>query len=118
MLLFLGISYFWPPTLAKLSLVVLYHRINPGKKYRTALYIIAFIVTAYTLTFTIILVVPCNPLNPGTTDCLNNCALAQAILNITTDGVLIIMPIITVWGLQLPMKQKVAVGFILALGSA
>lgn len=118
MLLFLGISYFWPPTLAKLSLIVLYHRINPSKPYRQALYLVAFVILTYTLVFTLILAVPCNPLAPGTTECLNNCALAQAILNISSDGALIIMPIITVWGLQLPSKQKIAVGIILALGSA
>lgn len=117
MLLFLGVSYFWPPTLAKLSLLVLYHRINPGRRYRLALYAIAAAVTIYTLVFTAILSGPCNPLHSGTTTCLNNLALAQAILNISTDGVLIIMPMVTLWGLQMERKQKVAVGFILALGS-
>ncbi|PSR90738.1 hypothetical protein BD289DRAFT_208574 [Coniella lustricola] len=117
MLLFLGVSYFWPPTLAKLSLIILYHRINPSRNYRLALYGIAFACTTYTLVFTIILSVPCNPLHDGTTTCLNNLALAQAILNITTDGVLIIMPVITLYGLQMPRKQKVTVGLILGLGS-
>lgn len=117
MLLFLGVSYFWPPTLAKLSLIVLYHRINPSRPYRLALYAIAFACTTYTLVFTIILSVPCNPLHEGTTTCLNNIALAQAILNISTDGVLIIMPVITLHGLQMPRKQKVTVGLILGLGS-
>lgn len=117
MLLFLGVSYFWPPTLAKLSLLVLYHRINPGRRYRLALYAIAAAVIIYTLVFTVILSVPCNPLHTGTTTCLNNLALAQAILNIVTDGVLIIMPMVTLWGLQMERKQKVTVGFILALGS-
>lgn len=119
MLLFLGISYFWPPTLAKLSLLVLYHRINPGRHYRQALYAIGATVIIYTLAFTIILSAPCNPLNAdaGTPTCLNNLALAQAILNISTDGVLIIMPMVTLWGLQMERKQKVAVACILALGS-
>lgn len=117
MLLFLGVSYFWPPTLAKLSLLVLYHRINPGRRYRLALYAIAAAVIIYTLVFTVILSVPCNPLHTGTATCLNNLALAQAILNIVTDGVLIIMPMVTLWGLQMERKQKVTVGFILALGS-
>lgn len=117
MLLFLGISYFWPPTLAKLSLVVLYHRINPGRAYRLILYSIAAACTVYTLVFTVVLAAPCNPLREGTATCLNNIALAQAILNISTDGVLVIMPVVTIWSLQMPVKQKIAVGCILALGS-
>lgn len=119
MLLFLGVSYFWPPTLAKLSLVVLYHRINPSRRYRQALYAIAAVCTIYTLVFTVMLAASCNPLRnaPGTTTCLNNLALAQAILNISTDGVLVIMPMVTLWGLQMERKQKITVGCILALGS-
>ncbi|KAJ4386156.1 hypothetical protein N0V93_009049 [Gnomoniopsis smithogilvyi] len=117
MLLFLGVSYFWPPTLAKLSLIVLYHRINPRFKFRLALYAIAFICIVYTLVFSIILSGPCNPLTTGNTTCLNNLALAQAILNISTDGVLIIMPVVTLWDLQMERTQKIAVGCILALGS-
>lgn len=116
-LLFLGVSYFWPPTLAKLSLIVLYHRINPKYHFRLALYAIAFTCTVYTLVFTIILSIPCNPLKTASTTCLNNLALAQAILNISTDGVLIIMPVVMLWDLQMERKQKVAVGCILALGS-
>ncbi|CAN8100021.1 unnamed protein product [Discula destructiva] len=117
MLLFLGVSYFFPPTLAKLSLIVLYHRINPGRRYRQALYAIAAACTVYTLVFTVLLSVPCNPLHADTATCLNNLALAQAILNISTDGVLILMPMVTLWGLQMERKQKIAVGLILALGS-
>lgn len=117
MLLFLGISYFWPPTLVKLSLIVLYHRINPGRTYRLVLYAITLSCVVYTLIFTVVLAEPCNPLRAGTTTCLNNIALAQAILNISTDAVLIIMPIVTLWGLQMPRKQKVAVGLILVMGS-
>ncbi|KAJ0123660.1 hypothetical protein J7T55_012126 [Diaporthe amygdali] len=116
-LLFLGVTYFWPPTLAKLSLIVLYHRLNPNTGFRAALYAIAFVVTTYTIVFTAVLSGPCNPLNVGSSTCLNNVALAQAVLNISTDGVLVIMPVIMLWGLNMPRKQKVAVGCILTLGS-
>lgn len=116
-LLFLGVTYFWPPTLAKLSLIVLYHRLNPNLGFRVALYVIAFVITTYTIVFTAILSGPCNPLNVGSSTCLNNVALAQAVLNISTDGVLVLMPVIMLWGLNMPRKQKVAVGCILGLGS-
>ncbi|KAI7785750.1 hypothetical protein LA080_006316 [Diaporthe eres] len=116
-LLFLGVTYFWPPTLAKLSLIVLYHRLNPNTGFRVALYVIAFVITTYTIVFTAILSGPCNPLDVGSSTCLNNVALAQAVLNISTDGVLVLMPVVMLWGLNMPRKQKVAVGCILALGS-
>lgn len=70
-----------------------------------------------TIAFTAILSGPCNPLNVGSSTCLNNVALAQAVLNISTDGVLVLMPVVMLWGLNMPQKQKIAVGCILALGS-
>ncbi|KUI58972.1 hypothetical protein VP1G_06275 [Cytospora mali] len=94
-LLFLGITYFWPTTLAKLSLIALYHRIDVRLGFRIALYIVACTVIAYTIAFTAILAGPCNPMTVRSNTCLNNVALAQAVLNITTDGVLIIMPAFT-----------------------
>lgn len=51
-LLFLGVTYFWPPTLAKLSLIVLYHRLNPTTGFRVALYVIAFVITTCTYKIT------------------------------------------------------------------
>ncbi|ROV94927.1 hypothetical protein VSDG_07114 [Cytospora chrysosperma] len=116
-LLFLAITYFWPPTLAKLSLIALYHRIDVRIGFRLALYIVACTVIAYTIVFTVILSGPCNPLSVGSNTCLNNVALAQAVLNITTDGILVIMPAFTLWNLQITRRQKITVGCILAMGS-
>ncbi|KAK7731099.1 hypothetical protein SLS53_008817 [Cytospora paraplurivora] len=63
--------------------------------YRIALYVVACTVITYTVVFTIVLSGPCNPLSSSSSTCLNNVALAQAVLNITTDGILIIMPTFT-----------------------
>ncbi|KAI3395462.1 hypothetical protein diail_1325 [Diaporthe ilicicola] len=70
-----------------------------------------------TIVFTAVLSGPCNPLDVGSSTCLNNVALAQAVLNISTDGVLVLMPVIMLWGLNMPRKQKITVGCILTLGS-
>ncbi|ROW07157.1 hypothetical protein VPNG_07322 [Cytospora leucostoma] len=113
-LLFLGITYFWPTTLAKLSLIALYHRIDVRMGYRIALYVVACTVITYTVVFTIVLSGPCNPRNSSSGTCLNNVALAQAVLNITTDGILIIMPTFTLWNLQITRRQKITVGAIIA----
>ena len=44
----MALTYHWPPTLAKLSLIVLYHRISPNTGFRVALYVIAFVITTCT----------------------------------------------------------------------
>lgn len=73
---------------------------------------------AYTITFSVLFGGPCNPLATGSGVCLNNIAVAQAVLNIVTDAIIIALPIPTIHRLNMPLKQKIQVGVILALGSA
>jgi len=72
------------------------------------------------VTFTVLFSGPCNPLlgTPESLLCLNNIAVSQAVLNIVTDGVIILLPIPTIHALHMPLKQRITVGCILALGSA
>lgn len=108
----------WPPTLTKLALLVLYWRINPSPVFRGSIIATAVMLVGYTATFSGLFAGPCNPLATGSGVCLNNIALAQAVLNIFTDAVIILLPIPTIHNLNIPLKQKVQVGIILALGSA
>lgn len=77
-----------------------------------------FVITGYTLATTLATAGGCNPLNTGKTPCINSLALWQAILNIVTDFLMLLMPIPLLWALQLPLLQKLSLGFIFAIGSA
>jgi hypothetical protein len=114
------LTYIWPPTLTKLSILVLYWRISPNKVFRGFVIATAVVLIGYTVTFTVLFSGPCNPLlgTPESAVCLNNIAISQAVLNIITDGVLIALPIPTIHALHMPLKQRITVGGILALGSA
>jgi hypothetical protein len=118
LLLVLALTYIWPPTLTKLAILVLYWRINPSRIFRGCILGTAVMLLAYTITFTVLFGGPCNPLATGSGVCLNNIAIAQAVLNIVTDAIIIVLPIPTIHQLNMPMKQKIQVGVILALGSA
>ncbi|KAI1658128.1 hypothetical protein F4813DRAFT_357434 [Daldinia decipiens] len=117
-LLLLAITYIWPPSLTKLALLVLYIRLNPSKPFRACVYISGFLIFTFTVVFTILFAGPCNPLSVGSGVCLNNIAISQAVLNIVFDVVIIVLPIPMVHKLQLPLKQKAVIGFLIALGSA
>jgi hypothetical protein len=119
-LISLALTYLWPPTLTKLSILVLYWRISPSKPFRICIVILAVMLVGYTATFTVLFVGPCNPLlaTPESAICLNNIAVSQAVLNIVTDGLIIILPIPTIHKLNMPLKQRITVGLILGLGSA
>ncbi|KAK8051174.1 hypothetical protein PG993_002559 [Apiospora rasikravindrae] len=117
-LLFFALTYIWVPTLAKLAILVLYHQINPFKPFRICVYITATGVIIYTTVITAILSGPCNPVDIGSGTCLNNTAMSQAVLNIFSDVLLIVMPIPMIHGLRMPLRQKIIIGGILTLGSS
>ncbi|OIW26918.1 hypothetical protein CONLIGDRAFT_656191 [Coniochaeta ligniaria NRRL 30616] len=118
LLLVLALTYIWPPTLTKLAILVLYWRINPSRIFRGCILATAVMLLGYTITFSVLFGGPCNPLATGSGVCLNNIAIAQAVLNIVTDAIIIVLPIPTIHNLNMPVKQRIQVGVILALGSA
>ncbi|KAK7414278.1 hypothetical protein QQX98_006875 [Neonectria punicea] len=118
LLLVLGLTYVWPPTLAKLAILVLYYRIIPNTGFRLTIYAVAASLVVYTLVFTILLAGPCEPLKPDSGTCVVNLTISQAVLNIVSDVVVIVLPIPTIHRLNMRLKQKITIGFLLALGSA
>ncbi|KAL1844454.1 hypothetical protein VTK73DRAFT_2523 [Phialemonium thermophilum] len=114
----IAIPYIWVPTLAKLAILVLYHRIDPAMLFPYCLPLIGASVVAYTVVCSAVLAGPCNPSHVGSGTCLNNVALAQAVLNIVTDAVLIVVPVPMVYRLHMPLRQKMTVAVLLAVGSA
>ena len=119
-LVVLALTYLWPPAITKLSILVLYWRISPEKYFRAAVVATAFVTLSSTTIFTILFLAPCDP-NLGTPEsvvCLNKVAISQAVINIVSDVIIIVLPIPTIYSLHMPLKQKISVGFILMLGSA
>ncbi|KFY40365.1 hypothetical protein V494_03533 [Pseudogymnoascus sp. VKM F-4513 (FW-928)] len=99
-------TYIWVPALTKISFLILLHRLNPIPWFRASLYVLGVIILIYTLTINLVIAFPCSPLKPNTGDCLNDCGLWQAILNIVTDFLSILLPIRMVMTLKLPTTQK------------
>jgi hypothetical protein len=76
-----------------------------------------FIMFAYTIATTVIVAAGCKPSDPSKTQCINNLAIAQSILNIASDFFVIVLPLPMCYALHLPMGQKIGVTLILAAGS-
>ncbi|KAI1467940.1 uncharacterized protein F4812DRAFT_428209 [Daldinia caldariorum] len=114
----LALTYIWPPSLTKLALLVLYLRLNPSKLFHLCIYASGLLIITFTVVFSALFLGPCNPLSTGSGACLNNIAVAQAVLNIVSDVIIVVLPIPMIHGLKMPMKQKIAVGLLIAMGSA
>lgn len=111
---------------AKAALCLFYRRLNPNRLYQIAVGATLFLdVGAYTGIF-FSLIFACrpiaaswNPLLGPTSVCINRGAIyiATAVVGIVTDALLIIIPITTIWGLQMPTKQKIGLTAIFGVGS-
>ncbi|KAK2803573.1 hypothetical protein FQN51_003335 [Onygenales sp. PD_10] len=95
LLIAIVIVYCWCPMLNKISILLLFHR----------------------LTTTFIVTTGCIPTDPKNTDCINTLALWQAILNIASDALMLLLPLPLLWALHMPILQKIALGLIFTLGS-
>ncbi len=110
--------YFASPVFIKLALLVLYRRINPTKPFRWCVYAVGILIVVPNI------ILACLALwdsgcNPKTSDgtCLVAISIAQAVLNISSDLVLMAMPLPTVASLTMPVRQKMAIYAIFILAS-
>jgi hypothetical protein len=113
--------------LAKASICTFYLRLSPHRPFRIAAYSVIAFVFAYTTAGLAVIIFSCNPIAASwdlalaalpTTKCVNRPAdyLAQAAFNIVTDVAIFILPLKTIWSLQLPFKQRMAVTGVFAAG--
>jgi len=117
MLVGIMVVYVWTPALAKLSLLALYFRLNPDSKIRGCIYALSVLIVGYSLAITIVAAGPCNPQTHTDQKCLTDLNLFMAIINILTDAMILCLPIPMLYALMLPMKQKILLGMVFALGS-
>ncbi|RAL07235.1 uncharacterized protein BO97DRAFT_378986 [Aspergillus homomorphus CBS 101889] len=112
--------------LAKISLIILYYRILCQEHYqRWTLYALAFIVSSYSIALIFAFIFGCQPVHKAwslsvTGSCIDQYALyvATAVMNIITDIALIIVPVPTVIGLNMPTVQKIGLLFMFMVGCA
>jgi hypothetical protein len=109
----------------KLSILLLYLRISPERKFRIAVQLVIAIVVGYNLASAFANLFSCNPISKtwdvSITEgsCINRPLFyfANAGANIGTDVIMIVLPIPMLWNLQLPMRQKLALIGIFMAGS-
>lgn len=123
----IGSTYIFALAFAKTSICCFYLRLSPARTFRTTVYVAMGFVTAYSIAGWLIIIFSCNPVAASwdlalaalpKTRCIDRSAdyLAQAGLNIFSDVFILILPVWTIWGLQLPTKQKITVSSIFAVG--
>ncbi|CAM1505082.1 Fc.00g107190.m01.CDS01 [Cosmosporella sp. VM-42] len=108
---------------AKLSILTFYLRISPDRLLRRTVYGLIAAVCAYTLAYMLLIIFQCRPvaaawdINADRT-CIGYLPpmMFLSVANIVFDVVLLLLPIRIVLPLQIPVRQKISLGFLFATG--
>lgn len=104
---------------------MLYYRLlHVVRAWEYTIYVLAFIVIGYTLGEALVIIFACSPIQKNWDVTINGSCINRPVLylmttitNTASDVVLILVPLYIVWGLRLPLIQKIGVAFLLGLGS-
>ncbi|KAH8885386.1 hypothetical protein GQ53DRAFT_606171, partial [Thozetella sp. PMI_491] len=117
-------TYKWSISATKCSILLLYLRIfNNIRWLKLTCWSLITTVTVYCIVASFVSVFQCTPLQraydksiPG--HCIDNTKnwYANAGFSISTDIIILLLPLPMVWALQVPITQKVALAFIFTLG--
>jgi len=117
-------TYYITVSLTKISILFLYLKLIPQRPYRIANWGMMAFVALTAFTCVVAGIFQCSPINkawrpdlPGT--CFNQVALflSNAGLNILQDIVIYFLPVKTLWQIQLPKKQRIALIAIFVVGA-
>ncbi|KAL7275791.1 hypothetical protein RUND412_001244 [Rhizina undulata] len=111
-------------SLTKISTLIFYRRISSNKTFRIWIYILLACNAGLTISITLADLFQCTPL-PYVYDktirgrCINNGAffVSTAAINILTDFAVVILPMPMLWGVQIHVKQKIALMGLFSLGT-
>lgn len=112
---------------AKLALLLQIKRIFAGPQRNFTYWAVWVLITANFATYLalfIALIFACwpreaiwNPFVKG--KCINTCAtmIASSVINIISDFTILILPLLSIWSLQMPLTRKMGVAVIFATGA-
>ena len=111
--------------LVKISILLLYKRLFPLDRVHLIIYILVGILACFEFSTTIVDIFGCHPIAAAWNKKIphSHCVVPQTLymatagINLTTDIIILCLPMPLVWGLRLSTKRKIAVSFIFVLGS-
>ncbi|KAK4442526.1 hypothetical protein QBC34DRAFT_454555 [Podospora aff. communis PSN243] len=117
-------TYYITVSLTKMSILFLYLKLIPQRSYRVANWTMMAFVALTAATCVVAGIFQCSPIRrawrpdvPGT--CFNQVALylSNAGLNILQDIIIYLLPVKTLWSVQLPRKQRIALVAVFVVGA-
>ena len=116
----------YPPLIAvvKISTLLLYARIFHGRTFKYVLWATGLFISTYSTILIILMLLQCRPLNKLWDHTVNGKCfelkkpwMVMGSLNVLTDLLLLILPLPSLWRLQMRRRTKVQVAGIFSIGS-
>ena len=116
----------YPPTIAviKISTLLLYARIFHGQTFKYVLWAVGLFISTYSAVLMIVMLLQCSPLSKFWDHTVNGKCfdiakvwMVMGSLNVLTDLLLLILPLPSLWRLQMRRRTKVQVAGIFSIGS-
>lgn len=120
-----SVTYTPSATFIKLSLLTFYLRLSNGPRFLVLVYVIIFVVIGFGVGSVTAILLQCIPLSAlwdskvmETAKCiqLTNFYYANAGINIATDVVILLLPLRILWGLHMPLRQRISLCALFGLG--
>lgn len=107
----------------KSSILLLYRRLFPGRRLKIILWCVGGFVVSYSIAQSLVEVFQCSPVNAlwnpqvkGKCIDLDDELLVSSALNVSTDVLILVIPLPILWRLQISMERKVQLIGIFLLG--
>lgn len=112
-------------TFTKLSILLLFLRIFvPPQTKKTGIYysiwVVIWFIVLYCIALVLVVLLQCvgKVEVPGKT-CIDTFSLlvTASLINVLSDIVMLIIPVVAVWGLRMPLKRKLGLSVVFAVGA-
>ncbi|KAF3925151.1 hypothetical protein ABW20_dc0101494 [Dactylellina cionopaga] len=119
------LTFTWAVSLTKFSILLFYRRFCTTRTFKISIYLTMLFIGAWTINWTFLIIFQCLPVEaywrlPRSGDrCItlqNELHLLHGSTNLVTDIIVLLLPIPTVWSLQMPTRQKLTLIGVFALG--
>lgn len=107
----------------KISILLLYRSIFPGRAFAIVVNVTSAFVVVWGLARILVSIFTCRPIYglwdvtiPSTCINIRHCFTSTAIANICMDVFILSLPVSNVWQLQMPLRQKILVSGLFLLG--
>ncbi|KAH8658306.1 hypothetical protein BX600DRAFT_524728 [Xylariales sp. PMI_506] len=123
----LATSYILSSEIAKISILVFYHKLSPDNAFRITIKVMIGVLICYSALYILLNIFGCTPVSDawnitaqaaGTTNCIDKGSfyLAAVVINVCIDFIILFLPLRILINLEIPRRRKISLFLLFATG--